>query len=95
MVKAFDTVPREALFAMISRFGLPDHFVSIVICLHENALINVKVGLVDSELENFMGARKGSCEGPIIFLFIMQAVMETFTWPVAKPVSAPAQKMIP
>ncbi len=42
LAKAFDTVPREALFAILRRFGLPDHFVNIVICLHENALINVK-----------------------------------------------------
>ena len=42
LVKAFDTVPREALFAiLLRRFGLPDHFVNIVIRLHENALINV------------------------------------------------------
>jgi hypothetical protein len=29
LVKAFDTVPREALFAILHRFGLPDHFVNI------------------------------------------------------------------
>ena len=43
LVKAFDTVPRESLFAILRRFGLPDHSVSIVIRLHENALINVKI----------------------------------------------------
>ncbi len=31
LVKAFDTVPREALFAILHRFGLPDHFVNILI----------------------------------------------------------------
>ncbi len=39
LVKAFDTVPREAMFAILRRFGLPDHFVNIVIRLHEHALI--------------------------------------------------------
>jgi hypothetical protein len=75
LVKAFDTVPREALFAIIRRFGLPDHFVNIVIRLHENALINVKIGEDDSEVESYIGVRRGSCEGPILFLFIMQAAM--------------------
>ena len=84
LVKAFDTVPREALFAILRRFGLPDHFVNIVIRLHENALINVKIGEDDSEVESSIGVRQGSCEGPILFLFIMQAVMETLTWAVAK-----------
>ena len=41
LVKTFDTVLREALFAILCRFGWPDHFVNILIRLHENALINV------------------------------------------------------
>ncbi len=85
-MKAFDTVPRVALFAILRRFGLPDHFVNIVIRLHEGALINVKIGEDDSEVESSIGVRQGSCEGPILFLFIMQAAMETLTWPVSKPV---------
>ena len=52
----------------------------------KNALINVKIGEEYSEVESSIGVRQGSCEGPILFLFIMQAAMETLTWPVAKPV---------
>ena len=87
LVKAFDTVPREALCAILRRFGLPDHFVNIVIRLHENALINVKIGKDGFEVESSIGVRQGSCEGPILFWFIMrQAAMGALTWPVAKPV---------
>ncbi len=86
LVKASDTVLRKALFAILRRFGFPEHFVNIVIYLHENALIIVKIGEDDSEVESFIGVRQGSCEGPILFLFIMKAAMDTFTWPVAKPV---------
>ncbi len=64
-MKAFDTVPGEALFVILRRFGLPDHFVSIVIRLHENALINVKINEDDSEVKSYIGVRQGSCEGPI------------------------------
>ena len=45
----------------------------------------VKVGSVDSDLESSIGVRQGSCEGPVLFLFIMQAAMETMNWPVPKP----------
>jgi hypothetical protein len=72
-------MPREALFAILRRFGLPDHFVNIVIRFHENALINVKIGEDVSEVKNYIGVRQGSCEGPILFVFIMQAAMETLT----------------
>jgi hypothetical protein len=85
LVKAFDSVSREALFAVLRRFGLPDHFVNVVIRLHEKAKIKVKVGEVESELESSIGVRQGSCEGPVLFLFIMQAAMETMKWPVPKP----------
>ena len=32
-----------------------------------------------------IGVRQGSCEGPALFLFIMQAAIETAEWPVEKP----------
>ncbi len=58
-----------------------------MICLHENALINVKIGEDDSEVDS-------SCEGPILLLFIMQAAMETLPWPVAKPVFRTRSKSV-
>ncbi len=74
-MKTFETGPQEASFAILRRFGLPDHFVHIVIRLHENALINVKIGEDDSEVESSIGVWQGSCEGPILVLFIMQAAI--------------------
>jgi hypothetical protein len=52
LVKAYETVPREALVAELRRNGLPNHFVTIIIFS------------VDSELEVYIGVRQGSCEGP-------------------------------
>ena len=37
MVKAFDKVSREAVFIILRRFGLPDHFINILIRLHFDA----------------------------------------------------------
>ena len=39
LVKAFDSVSREAVFAVSRRFGLPDHFVNVVLRLHDRAKI--------------------------------------------------------
>ncbi len=66
-----------------------------MIRLHETALINVKTGEDDCEVESSIGVRQGSCEGLILFLSIMQAAMDTLTWPGAQPFSAPAQKVSP
>ena len=54
LVKAFDSVPREALFSVLRRFGVPDHFVNVIIRLHNNAMIKVPFhnasGVGDDEL---------------------------------------------
>ena len=85
LVKAFDTVIREVAFAVLRKFGFPDHFIHIVIRLHSNASVKFKVGDVDTTVPSSIGVRQGSVEGPSIFLFVMQAAIETMEWPVAKP----------
>jgi hypothetical protein len=45
----------------------------------------MKIGSVDSEFESSIGVRQGSCEGPVLFLIIKQAAIETMKWPVPKP----------
>jgi len=81
LVKAFDSVPREILFTVLRRFGLPDHFVNIVIRLHTNSKLVMKIGEEEAEIGCNVGVRQGSCEGPILFLFVMQALVETIRWP--------------
>ena len=85
-VETFDTLSREALFANLRCFGLPDHCVNIVIRLQVNALINVKIGEDDFDVCSSIGVRQGSCEAPSLFLFIMRAAIVTLTWPEANPV---------
>jgi hypothetical protein len=85
LVKAFNTVPRDALFAVLRRYGLPNNFLNIIIRLHKNAKTKVKIGSVNSEIKSSIGVQQGSCEGPVLFLFIMQAALETMKWPVPKP----------
>ena len=71
LVKAFDTVNREALWGVLRRFGMPDHFVNMLIRLYADAVIKVKIGEEDTNFDSSIGLRQGACEGPIIFLFIM------------------------
>ena len=92
--KAFDSVPRAALFKVLRRFGLPAHFVNIVIRLHEGAKIKLKIGEAEKDIASTIGVRQGPCEGPVLFLFIMQAAMETLVWPdgVSRPEFFTAQE---
>jgi hypothetical protein len=52
-------VPREALFAVLRRHGLTNHFVNIIIRLDRNLKIKVKIGSVDSDIEKTIGDAKG------------------------------------
>ena len=47
----------------------------------------MKIGDIDYTVDSSIGVRQGSCEGPVLFLFIMQAAIETLVWPegVEKP----------
>lgn len=83
--KAFDSMPRAALFKVLRRYGLPDHFINIVIRLHADAVVSYKMGNEEVEVKNRIGVRQEACEGPVLFLFIMAAAMETMEWPVPKP----------
>jgi hypothetical protein len=40
---------------------------------------------VDPELESSIRVRQGSCEGPVVFPVLIQAALETVTWPVPNP----------
>jgi hypothetical protein len=59
LAKAFDTVPREALFAVLRRFGLPGHFVKVVMRLHYGAKFKVKIGEEGSEVDSTIGVQQG------------------------------------
>ena len=52
--------------------------------IHYGAKVKVKIGEVDSEIDSTIGVRQGSCEGPVLFLFIMQAAIDTLEWKVSQ-----------
>ena len=58
LVKAFDSVPRAALFKVLRRYGLPDHFINLVIRLHADAVVNFKLGKEEVEVKNRVRVRQ-------------------------------------
>jgi hypothetical protein len=40
-------------------------------------MIKVEIGSVDSEIESSFGVQQVTCEGPVLFLFIIPAALET------------------
>jgi hypothetical protein len=87
LIKAFDSISREALFLILRRYGMPDHFVNIIIRLHTEANISIAMpggsdpDAPDVVVDSTIGVRQGSNEGPVLFLFFMLAVFHTLEWP--------------
>jgi len=85
LIKAFDSVPRDCLWAILRKFGIPDHLINLIKRLHAKAEMKFKVGDTDSTVANRIGVRQGSTEGPDLFLFVIQAAFETIDWSVSVP----------
>ena len=61
LIKAFDSVPRAALWKVLLKFGFPRHFVRVVMRLHTGAVMKFKI---NDQAEDADVASSGpSCEG--------------------------------
>ena len=85
MVRALGTVNQGAMWEVLRKFGMPGHFVIMLVRPRAGAVIDVKIGDEGTAVESTIGVRQGACGGPILFLFIIQAALETVEWPVTKP----------
>jgi hypothetical protein len=57
LIKAFDSVPRDCLWAVLRKLGIPDHLVNLIKRLHAKAVMKFKVGDPDSTVVNRIGVR--------------------------------------
>ena len=87
LIKALDTVPREMLFAVLEKFGIPPHLCGLIINLHMGCIVKINVGESDVEVCCTVGVKQGDNLAPILFIIFMQAVLEIVhqKWQASKP----------
>ena len=78
LVKAFDRVPRELLWMVLDRFGVPPKLLSIIKSLHETINVKFTVDSVSHVLDCRIGVKQGDVLGPILFSIYIAAIM--ITW---------------
>ena len=78
LVKAFDRVPREMLWTILERFGVPAKLVRLSKSLHANVQVKFTVNEVTNTIQCVIGVKQGDILGPLLFLFFLAAVM--ITW---------------
>ena len=78
LVKAFDRVPRELLWQVMGRQGVPPRLISLLQALHKTVHVKFEVDGVEQVIDSIIGVKQGDLLGPELFTFFMAAVMKTW-----------------
>jgi len=77
LIKAFPGVSRELMYSVLAKFGVPPHLVELIRRLHTGVVAKLTVGSEDKEMPCTSGTKQGDPLAAILFLFVMQACLET------------------
>lgn len=75
LVKAFDRVPRELLWQLLEKFGIPPKLVRLLKALHKDVLVKFEVEGLEHEVNCTIGVKQGDILGPVLFIIFMAGVM--------------------
>ena len=87
LVKANDSVNRELLWKVLKKFGVPDETITVLKKLHDKVNYILKVGNKKVKIEGEVGVKQGDNLGPILFIYLIQAVSVTLNqkWEFEQP----------
>ena len=87
LVKAFDSVNREMLWKILAKYGVPKPMIDLIEKMYTDINIEVVLGKVTVEFDSTSGVKQGDNLAPILFLFVIQAALDTMNrdWPVERP----------
>ena len=78
--KAFDSVPRELAWEVLSKLGVPPKIVEILRQLNcEN--VGKMAGSLHNQFTLSRGVRQKSCEGPILFTVVLELILRAAKLP--------------
>ena len=66
LIKAFDSVPRESLYRVLDKFGVPPRMKRIIINLHSDLIVKIQAGDSDVEIGSTGGVKQGCTMAPIL-----------------------------
>ena len=75
LVKAFDKVPRDMLWLVLQKFGVPPKPINLLKALHTNLKVNFESHGVEETFLSTVGVKQGDILGPILFNFYIAAIL--------------------
>ena len=86
LVKAFDRVPRDMLWEVLKKFGVPAKVIDLIKSLHQRVKVKFSVDGITHIIYSIVGVKQGDILGPILFTFYVAAIMITWRKVFAGPV---------
>ena len=75
LVKAFDKVPRDMLWLVLQKFGVPPKLINLLKALHTDVKVNFECNGVEESFLSAVGVKQGDILGPILFNFYIAAIL--------------------
>jgi hypothetical protein len=76
LMKAYDTVPREGMWLVLRRFGVPESLVKVIRSFHDGMQAAVKLGgELSDPFEVLQGLRQGCVMSPVLFNMYFAAMI--------------------
>ena len=77
IVKAFDSVNREMLWKILKKYGVPTATIAIIKKMYTDIRIKLGIEKAEALFYSTLGVKQGDNLAPALFLFAIQATIET------------------
>ena len=77
LVKAFDSVPRDVLWAVLAKIGVPAHLIHVIKRMNADLKVTFDLNGEPVEVPCTVGVKQGCLLSPALFNFVMHAWLES------------------
>ena len=79
LAKAFDKMPRHCLLTSLERISLPEDLISLILYIHDNAMMSFSKGTESSTIRTGSGIRQGCGLAPLLWEGFTLLLFDRFT----------------
>ncbi len=76
LVKAFCSTPRDVLFAILKKFGVPPRMLDVIQRMHRDVVVSTMVGDIKVTVPNGGGVKQSDNPAPKYLRAVVQAIVE-------------------